>query len=247
MNKKQIKWTSTCKRFVAYLDIMGFQDMVFRESHEEVLETMEKFRLPIKKLKKEAKERLQGSASGWDLFENTVIKPVIFSDSVLLFSSDDSLGSVENIVWQVRSVLSHALLNGIPIKGAIAYGEQTADFGKSLYFGKPLIDAWELQKELIIYGVVLHHTIEKYIVKNEWMEELLDGSSIIKYPTPLKQGIITHYLVDWLELTMKASPKKAIKLKNSIPDLYCKVSGSARRYVDNTMSFVNWKEQNNIN
>ena len=76
MNKKQTKWLSTCKRFVAYLDIMGFRDMVLRNTHEEVLETMEQFRLPIKEMKKEAKERLQGSASGWDLFENTVINEV---------------------------------------------------------------------------------------------------------------------------------------------------------------------------
>lgn len=30
MNGKKIEWPSTYKRFVAYLDIMGFRDMVFR-------------------------------------------------------------------------------------------------------------------------------------------------------------------------------------------------------------------------
>lgn len=243
MNKKKPKWSPTCKRFVAYLDIMGFRDMVFRETHKDVLGVMEKFRLPIKKIKAEAKKRLQGKPSGWDTFENTVIRPVIFSDSVLLISSDESLGSVENIIWQVKSVIAHSLSIGIPIKGAIAYGEQTANFVKSLYLGKPLIDAWELQNEIVIYGVVLHHTIERYLIENEWMEEL--GESIIKYPTPLKQGIVTHYLVDWLELPMKILPMKASELKSSLTDLYCKVSGSARRYVDNTIAFVDWKEQQN--
>jgi hypothetical protein len=213
--------------------------MVFRNTHEELLETMEQFRLPIQKMKEEAREILDGKPNGLDILENTVIRPVIFSDSVLLFSNDDSLASSVNIIYGVQSVISHALLEGIPIKGAIAYGEQTAHFSSSLYFGKPLIDAWELQNEVVIYGVVLHHTMERHLIGNGWMKEL-DGKSILKYPTPLKQGTITHYFVDWL-----ASPMKTSELKNSLPDLYGTVSGSARQYVDNTMSFVNWKEKQN--
>lgn len=243
MNKNKPKWSPTCKRFVAYLDIMGFRNMVLREAHKDVLETMETFRVPIRKIKEEAKKRLQGKPSGWDTFEYTVIRPVIFSDSVLLISSDESLGAVRNMIWQVKSIIAHSLSKGIPIKGAIAYGEQTANFGKSLYVGKPLIDAWELQNEIVLYGVVLHHTVEGYLIRNEWMEEL--GGSLVKYPTPLRQGIVTHYLVDWLELPMRILPIKAAKLRSSLPDLYCRVSGSARRYVDNTIAFADWKEQQN--
>jgi len=236
VNTKEMEWEPTCKRFVAYMDIMGFRDMIFRDTHQQVLEVMEQFRLPIRKLKKEAKERLTGRLHGWDTFQNTVVRPVIFSDSVLLISSDDSIGAVKNLIWQVKSVISHALINDVPIKGALAYGEQTADFSKSLYFGKPLIDAWELQNELVIYGVILHHTIERYLVEKEWIEEL-EETSILKYATPLKHGTVSHYLVDWPNFPMKAS-----KLKNALPNLYGKVSGSARQYVDNTMSFVNWRK-----
>lgn len=237
MVKSEIEWPSTCKRFVVYMDIMGFQDMVFRNTHSEVLEKMEIFRIPINKIKNEAIDQLKGRKSGWKVFENTVVRPVIFSDSVLLFSSDDSLGSAENIIWSVQSIIDHALEKGIPIKGAIAFGEQTADFKKSLYFGRPLIDAWELQKETNFYGIVLHHTIEKHLVEKEWMRKL-DGTDILKYPTPLKSGVVTHYVVNWLE-----SQKVAGKVKESLPRLYSGVSGSARLYVDNTMKFVEWEEQ----
>lgn len=236
MNKKQIEWPSTCKRFVAFLDIMGFRDMVFRNTHEDVLGTLEQFRIAIRKIRKDARERLKGKPSGWDTFGNTIIWPVFFSDSVLLFSSDDSLGSVEHILWGVYLVISRALLKGIPIKGAIAYGEQTADFKKSLYFGRPLIDAWELQNEIVLYGAVLHHTMEKFLIENDLLEEV--NSSVLKYPTPLKQGIINHYLVNLLQYIPTDS-----KLKNSLPNLYCNVSGSARRYVDNTVEYFNWYEK----
>ena len=232
MKAKQEDWEPTCKRFVAYMDIMGFRDMVLRKTHQEVLEIMEKFRSPIKKIKKEARERLEGRSHRWDTFEHTVVRPVSFSDSVLLFSSDDSLGAVENLIWQVKFVISHALINGVPMKGALAYGEQTADFYKSLYFGQPLIDAWELQNELVIYGVILHHTIESYLVKKEWVEELEEWD-ISSYDVPLKHGKVSHYLVDWSNLSTETSKK----LKVSLPNLYGTVSGSTRQYVDNTLSF----------
>ena len=242
MKKKKIVWIPTCKRFVAYLDIMGFRDMVFRNTHEEVLQIMERFRLPIGKLKQEAQERLRGEPTGWNIFESSVIRPVIFSDSVLLFSNDDSAASLENMLWQVESVITHALVNNIPIKGAISFGEQTASFGKSLYFGKPLIDAWELQNEILIYGAILHHTVENYLVENSLMDDF-DQINIVNYPVPLRQGKISHYLVDWVELTSVAMPKRALEIENSLPHLYCKVSGNARRYVDNTIEFFNWKKE----
>lgn len=40
MNGKKIERPSTYKRFVAYLDIMRFRDVVFRNPHEDVLGTL---------------------------------------------------------------------------------------------------------------------------------------------------------------------------------------------------------------
>jgi len=233
---KKIKWLPTAKRFVVFLDIMGFRDLVFRNTHQEVLETMEQLYQAIKEIKEDAKKRLLGKPHGWDTFNNTVVRPVIFSDSVLLFSSDDTTGSVEHIIWQANSIITHALKNHIAIKGAMSYGEQTANFGKSLYFGKPLIDAWTLQNELELYGVILHHTVEKYLVDQGWMAEM-EETSICRYPTPLKQGKVKHYLIDWPNIPMQASKF------NPVPDLYCQVSGNTRRYVDNTVKFVDWAKR----
>jgi len=236
MNRTQTKWEPTCNRFVAYMDIMGFQDMIFRSTHQEVLDVMEQFRIPIKKLRKEAKKRLAGERPIWDTFENTVVRPVIFSDSVLLFSNDDSLGAFENLIWQVGSIIRNALMNGVPMKGAVGYGEQTADFAKSLYFGKPLIDAWELQNELVIYGVILHHTVEAYLLEQGWIQEL-EETSIVRYATPLKQGTVDHYLVHWLY----HQPMRGERLRELLAKLYGKVSGSPRQYVDNTSKYIEGK------
>lgn len=170
MDNEKFQWEPRCDRFVAFMDIMGFKERVFRDSHENVSKVMEEIRKQTRKIKKEAKNKLEGRPRGWDTFGKTAIIPVIFSDSIILFSSDKSKSAFEYLVFQTKRVMYHALKNNIPIKGAIAYGEQTAAFKKSLYFGKPLIDAFELQKELFFYGVILHHTVQEYLVTNEWIE-----------------------------------------------------------------------------
>ena len=161
----------------------------------------------------------------------------MFSDSLLLISNDDSKSSAASIVGTIQWILEQATLKKIPIKGAIAYGEQTADFDKSLHFGRPLIDAFDLQGELLLYGVVLHHTMEKYLIDGNLIS-ILENKDIYKWPTPMKSGKVTHYIIDWINTAFK--PKET---KETIPLLYCNVSGTPRKYVDNTFDFMNWLDK----
>ena len=63
----------------------------------------------------------------------STIFPISFSDSIILFSSNNSAQSALLIVVDVAIILSAAMKNGIAMKGSIAYGEMTAEIeeGKS--------------------------------------------------------------------------------------------------------------------
>lgn len=160
-----------------------------------------------------------------------------FSDSIILFSCDDSEESATDIILESAQILSDAITNEIPMKGAIAFGEMTVDTEKSLYFGKPLIDAYELHKELQIYGVVLHHTTQKRF-EDINMKEILDSLFAGKYAVPMKSGRIIHHFLDWM--LFSESPVDAVN------KLYNNVSGTPRLYVDNTIEYINWFEEQTI-
>ena len=119
------------------------------------------------------------------------------------------------------------LTNAIPLKGAIAYGLFTADFQKSSFFGRPLVDAYELAKEIFFYGAILHNSFEQYLHNNNmiWTDIILKTKSI-----PLKNGSVTHSYIDWQVHT----DENTNKLQSIINSLYRSVSGSTRQYVDNT-------------
>lgn len=223
-------WDDTCERFVTFLDIMGFKDRVYRENHEEVKKMLESLSPTISTIKKIAKFFSRSK-------KTATVNPVVFSDSIILVSSDKSEDALIWIIIFTQLILANAIIQEIPIKGAIACGMQTADFKQSLHFGKPLIDAYELQNELQLYGVVLHHSAEKRFseIKNT---KTFEDDNIFKYPVPMKSGKITHYIVDWTGFLEKEKDPL-----NLVSNLYNNVSGTPRIYVDNTLEFVKWLEK----
>ena len=129
--EKLLNWEITNNRFVTFIDIMGFKDLVFRNNHESVLEKMRTLMLAIDPIKNVAIRKLKGE--GKEDWTKSIIRPIIFSDSIMLISNDDSPESAHDILFSTQWLISGALNVGIPIKGAIAHGQQTADFEKRLY------------------------------------------------------------------------------------------------------------------
>jgi hypothetical protein len=238
MVKKIKNWIPTCNRFVAFLDIMGFRERVYRESHENVKRLLESLYPTIEKTEKIAKDWLAGKRlkikvdNDVHFFPSPAVYPVLFSDSIILISSDRFMISINEMFSTVALILHEAINIEIPMKGAIAYGEMTADLNKHLYFGRPLIDAYELQSELQLYGVVLHHTCEKRINELKLITYFEDNN-LLKYPIPMKSGEINHYIVNWINQSEKEKD-----LLNLISNLYNNVSGTPRIYVDNTIEFI---------
>ena len=113
--------TNTRFRFVAFLDIMGFKDLVARKEHEEVLKIMETFQPTIDVINRLAKQNKE------NMNLLSTAETVMFSDSIIIVSKDDSSEAARMIIFWAQWILSEGIKQGIPIKGSIAYGKQTAN------------------------------------------------------------------------------------------------------------------------
>jgi len=74
------KWKVKTKRYVAFLDILGFKDYVLRHGIDDV----------YKRLQTLNALRPEDDNSDYDYEEGKRIKFTIFSDSIFIFSKDDS-------------------------------------------------------------------------------------------------------------------------------------------------------------
>jgi len=239
MAEEKVKWVDTCDRYVAFLDIMGFKDRVYREKHEEVGLMLESLRPTVSDIEQTSKAYLSGTSKeirkGFaKLMNSALIRIISFSDSIMLISNNDSDLSATMILYYVNNLLGESLIGGVPLKGAIAFGKQTANFDSSIHYGRPLVDAFELQNEIMLYGSVLHHSMEKRLIELNIINKFYIGEVLYKYPVPTKSGKIKHYLTDW------TNNEKILNSLELINKMYCSVSGSPRVYVDNTLEFLDW-------
>lgn len=219
------KWPVTTERFVAFIDIMGFKDMVMKMPHEEIYRIM--------KMIGDAKELNAGILT--DAKNQKLVRSTTYPDSIMLYSKDKTVKAFDALVTAVAGLTSDLFAEGVPHKGAIAYGKMTLDQDRSIFFGQPLIDAYLLQEELHFYGVIMHGSVE------EIMSKKISGQTFVKkYDCHLKNGKSGHFTVYPIFADSHGAenyPEDHEKIINSLHQMRFRTSGHLRRYIDNTESY----------
>ena len=125
MTENKLEWQKTTKRFVTFFDIMGFKDMVQRNTHQKILSKLESLKKILKFLENVSPEdNKELKKLNTEKFQT---RSVTFSDSIIFFSKGDKLEDLQKITADSYALLSTALKKNIGIKGAIAFGEITVD------------------------------------------------------------------------------------------------------------------------
>lgn len=231
-NKKKTPWSITTNRFVCFLDIMGFKDMVMRNSHKDIYDILQEF--------SKDRETLENVKSLPKHFEADSLKTVSFSDSIVVFTKSDSLKCFELLSMSVSWLFATALSKGIPLKGAIALGEMSINSSRQIFFGQPLIDAYLLEEDVAFYGIVIHNTVEKFYNLNFKDLNPVVSERYKECMTPLKSGKISHKILDWV---LSLEKESELEFKNEALLLMKKqrekTSGGPRKYIDNTIDVIN--------
>ena len=247
-NNNYTNWNLTCNRFVVYLDLMGFTDTVNRKTHKEIYE---KF-LFINKLINLSHFYLECSEEKNEWFYTSQ-----FSDSIIIISSDDSSISLSLIAVIMQQFIYELIMEGISLKGACAHGEITVDAEKSIFFGQPIIDAYELEKDIHYYGIVCHNSFEKHIIDNTIIDNVIDNKLVTKSywekhffysKTKLKSGDIEHANVNWFLHNEDTNEQIYNNVNEVLKKIRLQVSGKPRIYIDNTLEMANraLKIKNNL-
>ena len=214
-------WKPTANRFVGFIDIMGFKDMVARNNHDDIYKMMKKLRKSL-----EFTEDMFGK-SFTEYGEDMFVKMTTYSDSIIIYSKDDTDESLESFFTSIACLHEDLFSLKIPHKGAIAFGKMTLDQDNSIFFGQPLIDAFQLQEEVRFYGIVCHASAENKIKGNP------NDIYLYEHLCHFKEGRAKH-----LAICPMALDKKGGRTEIEISNLKSITSGHLRKYIDNTMEFI---------
>ena len=99
------KFPKTCDRFIAYFDIMGFRDYSYRNSHEKVAKVMNSMSEQVQIIMHSEEKILKKGGEPDGDFEKAVIRPLIFSDTIILISSSNTIYDARKSIYSASFFL----------------------------------------------------------------------------------------------------------------------------------------------
>jgi len=199
--------------YVAFLDILGFKDIVLGHSHEH-LEALYLWTLcgNVEHALSDGKYFLENDGEsecfGPDIRQATV-NSLLVSDSILIWTEDCQTESFNNIVTAVRSLIAFSVIGGILLRGAISVGPLTVVFNQlptrthcfqHSLFGKAIVDAVQAEKSQEWAGcMITEPAMECYMTGCAGEKSLIEKKMIIPYSIPMKDGKeAPGHVIDWV-------------------------------------------------
>ena len=212
MNPESTKRTYE-SAYVAFLDILGFKDIVLGHSHAHLeslyLRTLcGTFEHAMSNGKYVLVNDGESECLGPDIRQATV-NSLLVSDSILIWTDDSRTESFNNVVAAVRSLIAFSVIDGILLRGAIAVGpltavlnqlpSQTHSFQHSL-FGKAIVDAVQAEKCQDWAGcMITEPAMECYKTGCAGEKSLIEKKVVVPYSIPMKGGTeAAGHVIDWV-------------------------------------------------
>jgi hypothetical protein len=146
------------KGYTAFLDVMGFSAMIAGERYAEGIT-----------------DYLNALKSNLYV-DDTNIEYVVFSDSIVITTANETDDSLQKIARACSSVFGALLTREIPVRGAIAHGSYVREKTNSGTFvaGRAIIDAYNFEKIQDWVGVMLCPSVRQKVKDLEDRCKLID-------------------------------------------------------------------------
>ena len=181
-----------------------------------------------------------------NLLQGDRLKLAFFSDSILVVSEANTQEDLNLISKAGVVLMQESFKNGFAIKGCLAHGQFHYDTETNIFFGLPLVNAYQLgDQELKYYGIIVHHTAERKIrdlnkpfIKLVGEKYKTQGNNPYVYSeVPLKtSGWSRHCHLAWnlYSNTLKSPVPNLKTCEKYLQQIELTVSGAPRIYIDNT-------------
>lgn len=208
-------------RWLAYFDLLGIKALIAQGKMFRVHESYAK-----------ALEEIERHKSDFDYLES-----ISFSDTFLIFSKDGTGPSYAAVESAARWFAHFLLVDGIPLRGAVACGPFFASREDSIYFGQALVEAYEYGEAQDWIGFVLTPSATKRLGELGGLYENGENLNFARWRIPYKEHHAPHLepellaciLDQWIEIDgrnmcvdalerMKrtAGPQHATKYQNAL-------------------------------
>jgi hypothetical protein len=242
---------------VAFLDILGFKELVEKNDHKSL--TGIYTTLVGINLAGLSGNNIKKDVSGGSKIDTQKISvnARMISDSIVLWTEDNSISSFIQIITAVRTLLKNSLVIGLPFRGAISHGEVggitskpiTPFFKCDALFGKGIVNAYSLEGGQDWMGCIIDDTC--FSLYNEIKVDV-EGNALlipdflthigysIRYDVPIKNGkTYNAYVINWVSGNPDTYTEAYIRSKFAEKNKDIS-SIQVQTKIENTITFVNY-------
>ena len=185
---------------VAMLDILGFSDMITKMKLEDIRDLVVKTLLDAVRetnfILQHDFERIKHFSDykgdilplEWIYFSDTIFF-YLKSDDKSSFGLHDPVQRVDSMIYFCSLFFRKCILNNLPLRGAISYGECLVSKYPAYFLGLPIVEAYKLEKKQKWAGITLYQSAVKMLNKSEIRACLWD--------VPIEQEKQKLYVVNW--------------------------------------------------
>jgi hypothetical protein len=136
-------WTSY-RTWVGHFDILGFKDRINNPDQTLLLEI-------LKSSIDEVINDLQGDIQGFE----DVINYTAYADTFIIYSRESEGSGYPQVDMTSKSFLNTCVLNRLPVRGAISYGELILGHNNRTIMGKAFLESHEYGEDQNWVGLIL--------------------------------------------------------------------------------------------
>ncbi len=157
------------KRIFAYIDILGFKEMVKTQNSGKAHDVLKNF------------------VYNDSLKMNTDFEIINFSDTIIFYTKQAGFSQqlFDDIIYISRMFVIEMLQQKIPVRGVINYGELNIDIDSKsktkMYWGQGLIDAYEAEKTENLIGLFVLPEAIRIDGSIQTLQELYPSRYHVKY------------------------------------------------------------------
>lgn len=178
-------------KYVAFLDILGFKDILRTMDHDKAKDFIVSFSANI--------------YSVWSEKTRDKIRGYVVSDSVIIYTTDLTNEALQQLLDILDQICKREFaLNSILLRGAIAKGEfdkieaqELSTLSKGLIVGQAYVDAYLLEGTVKTIGIVISKDVFSDIQQmNNYVTKVIEENGAIEVHYILKYLDIDFLLVD---------------------------------------------------
>jgi hypothetical protein len=228
-------------RCIAFLDVLGFSDLLNNNKPEDIeviytntiTEALSDVFIETKKIEHDPLFKA--------LLDATINYSVV-SDSIIIWTVDDSFDSLMGLSFIVKFLLGSTLIRGIPLRGAICSGPLVVVKNKNSMniVGSALTNAYNLEKKQQWSGCVIDSNLISKYSSDSW-DMLFNENVIVKYQVPYNSGEIKdEYTINWPSSFSDTSKIDELIFVEYLFSLHNKSINDwgARQKIRNTFDFI---------